>query len=202
MGSRVPGFVTQVPSRSRSVAPGHQRQQRIRIAPQHVRVEQPAVLEAGGLGLTRQGERALDGVLGLEREAELHVSSTRKRNGSAVLLRTAEPEGWYRELRSDEVLVCVGSPVAEELPGVADFHDPVEIEVANDQLLVVGRPDLADELAARVDEVALAVEVVVTEGFDADPVDGPDVVAVGERVARPARPATGTRTGRATSRSG
>ena len=49
------------------------------------------------------------------------------------------------------------------------------------QLLVVGDADVADELAARVDEVALAVEVVVADvGLDADPVDRPDVVAVGD----------------------
>ena len=45
-------------------------------------------------------------------------------------------------------------------------------------------PSVADELAARVDEVALAVEVVVADiGLDADPVDRPDVVAVGDGVA-------------------
>src|SRR5258707_448119 len=50
---------------------------------------------------------------------------------------------------------------------------------------VTRRPHVADELAARVDEVALAVEVVVADvGLDADPVDRPDVVAVGDRVAR------------------
>ena len=51
---------------------GHQRQQRVGVAPQDVAVEQPAVLEAGRLGLAGQGERALDRVLGLERESELH----------------------------------------------------------------------------------------------------------------------------------
>src|SRR4051794_18583801 len=45
-------------------------------------------------------------------------------------------------------------------------------------------PDLADELAPRVGEVALAVEVVVAVlGFDADAIDRADVVAVGDRVA-------------------
>ena len=68
-----------------------------------------------------------------------------------------------RVLGSREVRVRVRSTVAEELPGVADLHDPVEVEVAHDQLLVVGVADVADELAARVDEVALAVEVVVAE---------------------------------------
>ena len=79
---------------------------------------------------------------------------------------------------------CVGTAVAVELPGVADLDDLVEVEVAHDQLLVMGRSDVADELSARVDEVALAVEIVVAVlGLDADPVDGPDVVAVGHGVA-------------------
>src|SRR4051794_32823484 len=70
------------------------------------------------------------------------------------------------------------------MPCVADLADQVEVEVADDQLLVVGAADLADELAARVHEVALAVEVVVTVvGLDADAIDGPDVVAVGNGVA-------------------
>ena len=71
-GSRVAGLVTQVPSRSRLGRLGHEGQQHVRLAPQHVRVEQPAVVEAGVLRLAGQGERALEGVIGLERETELH----------------------------------------------------------------------------------------------------------------------------------
>ena len=41
-------------------------------------------------------------------------------------------------LRSREVRVRVGPAVAVELPGVADLDDEVEVEVADDQLLVVG----------------------------------------------------------------
>ena len=51
---------------------GHQGQQRVGVAPQDVAVEQPAVLETGRFRLAGQGERALDRVLGLERESELH----------------------------------------------------------------------------------------------------------------------------------
>src|SRR5262249_51413910 len=76
------------------------------------------------------------------------------------------------------------SSIPVELPGLADLGDHVEIHVADDQLLVVRRADRADELAARVAEVALAVEVVVADLlFDPDPVDGPDEVAVGAGVA-------------------
>ena len=50
------------------------------------------------------------------------------------------------------------------------------------QLLVVRVADVTDELATRVDEVGLAVEVVVAERLDADSVDRAHEVAVGQRV--------------------
>ena len=59
-------------------------------------VEQPAVVEAGGLGLAGQRQGAFDRVIGLEREAELHVRWApwgEERTGSAVLLQTVEPDG-------------------------------------------------------------------------------------------------------------
>ena len=75
---------------------GHQGQQDVRLAPQHVRIEQPAVVEPGRLGLAGQGKGALERVIGLEREPELHVPTLPpgKWSGSAVLLQTAEPDGW------------------------------------------------------------------------------------------------------------
>ena len=85
-------------------------------------------------------------------------------------------------LRADEVFVGVGPAVAEELPGLADLLDLVEVEVADEQLLVVRVADVTDELAPRVDEVGLAVEVVVTQRLDADPVDRADEVAVRQRM--------------------
>ena len=77
-GSRVAGFVTQVPSRSRGRRLGHQREEGIRVAPQDVAVEQPAVGEAGVLRLARQGERPLDRVVRLQREPEVHPSILRE----------------------------------------------------------------------------------------------------------------------------
>src|SRR5688572_29334759 len=64
-------------------------------------------------------------------------------------------------LRRDEVSIRVGSAVAVELPRLADLLDLVEVHVPDDQLLVVGAAQVADELAARIDKVALTVEVVV-----------------------------------------
>ena len=67
-------------------------------------------------------------------------------NGSAALLQAAEPRRMVPEsvsvrcapLRSDEVVVGVGATVAEELPRLADLGDLVEVDVADEQLLVVG----------------------------------------------------------------
>ena len=102
-----------------------------------------------------------------------------------------------------QVAVRVGPAVAVELPGLADLGDPVEVHVADQQLLVVGAADAADELAARIDEVALAVEVVVADvGLDADAVDGADEVAVGDGVADLLDPPQVLATGRARWRSG
>src|SRR3954447_6750576 len=84
----------------------------------------------------------------------------------------------------DDLVVGVGASVAVERPCVADLTDLVEVEIADDQVGLVGVSDVADELAARVDEVALPVEVVVPERFDTDPVDGADVVHVGDRRGR------------------
>src|SRR5689334_11518563 len=88
-------------------------------------------------------------------------------------------------LRAREVLIRVRSAVPEELPRVADFLDLVEVEVADAKPLVMGRSDPADELATRIDEVALPVEIVVAElRLDAHAVDRPDEVAVGDGMAR------------------
>ena len=84
----------------------------------------------------------------------------------------------------DQVVIGVGSAVPVELPAVPHGLDEVHVEVPHDQLglVVVGR--LAHELALGVDEVAGAVEVVVAQRLDADPVDGADVVLVGHRRGR------------------
>ena len=50
---------------------------------------------------------------------------------------------------SGDVVVRVGPAIAVERPPVADLADLVEVEVADDQLRLVGVADLADELALR-----------------------------------------------------
>src|SRR6266536_3765496 len=91
---------------------------------------------------------------------------------------------WPEGSGQDQVFVHVRPPVTEELPRLADLLDLVEVHVPDEELLFVRVPQRSDELAARVAEVALPVEIVVADvGFDADPVDGPNEVAVGHRVA-------------------
>src|SRR4051794_5474186 len=107
--------------------------------------------------------------------AEPATSTWSQRSLTAVEAELAEAV----RLRSDQVVVGVRPAITEELPRLADLGDLVEVHVADHQLLVMGRPEVADELAARVAEVALAVEVVVADlGLDADTIDRPDEVAV------------------------
>src|SRR5215217_7907124 len=103
-------------------------------------------------------------------------------------LTTVPPEISVRAMRRSrlhEVAVGVRPAIAVERPTVADRLDHVHVEVPNDQLRLVGVADVADELALRIHEVALTVEVVVADvGLDADAVDRPDVVHVRHRRGR------------------
>src|SRR6478735_12248906 len=81
--------------------------------------------------------------------------------------------------RAYQVVVGVRAPVAVERPALADRLDEVEVEVADDELRLVRVALVADVVALGVDEVGLAVEVVVAEVLDTDPVDGAHVVLVG-----------------------
>src|SRR5690349_19534561 len=78
-------------------------------------------------------------------------------------------------------LVLVRAAVAVELPLVPDLGQLVHVEVADHYLVGVVGGRVAHQLAARVDEVGLAVEVVVAQVLDADPVDRADEVLVGHR---------------------
>lgn len=77
-------------------------------------------------------------------------------------------------------VVRVGTPVAVERPRLPYVVDETEVEVADEQFLLLVGGDVADELAARVDEVAGAVEVVVPVLLLSDAIDGGDVVEVGD----------------------
>src|SRR6266566_4269306 len=108
--------------------------------------------------------------------------STRTSMGAAPVAFTTEPPLMSRLtallLRLDQVAVRVRAAVAVERPPVAHLGQQVHVEVTDDHLGVVIMPDVADELALRVDEVGGAVEVVVAEILDAHPVDRTDEVLV------------------------
>src|SRR4029077_17097756 len=81
-----------------------------------------------------------------------------------------------------EDAVRVGAAIAVELPRAAPFLDPVEAELADDQLVLVLAPARQD-LAARIDEVRVAVELTdVPRRLGADAVDRADEVAIRHRV--------------------
>jgi hypothetical protein len=72
--------------------------------------------------------------------------------------------------------------VAEELPRVAHLADEVEVQVAHDDVLVLGAAALADEVALGIDELARPVEgdrlLAVLVVLAPDAVRGADEVAV------------------------
>src|SRR5574337_1983673 len=84
--------------------------------------------------------------------------------------------------RLDRSRVRLGAAVTVELPIVAGLGDLVEVEVADDDLLLGSGGDLADVVAARVNEVGRPVEGrrVIAELTDllADPVDRRDEILV------------------------
>src|SRR5262245_61723576 len=81
-----------------------------------------------------------------------------------------------------EDAVRVGAAVAEELPRAANLLDHVEVELADDQLVLVFAA-ARQNLATRIDEVRVAVELTdVPRRLGADAVDRADEVAVRDRV--------------------
>src|ERR1041385_7910590 len=82
------------------------------------------------------------------------------------------------------ILVRLGPPVAEELPGAPDLLDHVEVHLRDDELVFVFAA-LRQEIAARIDEIARAVELPhVPRRLDADAIDATHEVAVGHGMGR------------------
>src|SRR4051794_12743140 len=73
--------------------------------------------------------------------------------------RASKPPEPCPRSRSGDAGVGVGPAVAVELPVVAHLPHHVEVEVAHEQLLLVAAAQLADEVAAWIDDLAGAVEV-------------------------------------------
>src|SRR5689334_6029271 len=80
----------------------------------------------------------------------------------------------------DQILVGVRAPIAEKLPRLADFLDLIEIQVGDQNFVFIAR-GAGDDLAARIAEVAGAIEVPDVPGsLSAHAIDGADEVAVGD----------------------
>src|ERR1700736_526159 len=83
--------------------------------------------------------------------------------------------------RLNQRAVLVRTPVAVELPQVPDLLKHAHVQVADQHRVLRVGCGLTDQLAARIREVGLAVELVVAQRLHADPVDRADVVLVGDR---------------------
>ena len=88
------------------------------------------------------------------------------------------PEGWRALGLAGARIVFNPSATSRGLSQYLWRLEQPASAVANEYFVGASLPD---ELAARIGEVGLPVEVVVAERLDADPVDCPDVVLVGDR---------------------
>src|SRR5436309_9106346 len=87
-------------------------------------------------------------------------------------------------LQSYQSAIRLRPAVAVELPRVPHFADLVEVELGGDKGVFVALRG-GEELAARIAEVALPVELAdVPRRFEADAIDGADEVAVRDGVGR------------------
>src|SRR6266436_4619204 len=90
--------------------------------------------------------------------------------------------GVFRRASAGDFSVGFRAAVAVELPGVADFLNFIKIQIGDEELILV-TAGLLDDFAARIAEIALAVELADLPGsFGADAVDGGDKISVGDGV--------------------
>src|SRR6201996_6802589 len=143
----------------------------------------PGMTYRRGAAWTRSGEPARESVWAGSSRAAIVSPSTRTSAGNVPVAVTTVPPRMRvftgPPLRLDQGAVGVRPPVPVELPLVPHLFEQVEVQVADEHLVGVVGGGAADDLAARVGEVGLAVEVVVTQRLDADPVDRADEVLVG-----------------------
>src|SRR5229473_3580656 len=92
--------------------------------------------------------------------------------------------GVFRRTGARDFSVGFRAAIAVELPGVADFLNFIKIQIGDEELILV-TAGLLDDFAARIAEIALAVELADLPGsFGADAVDGGDEISVGDGVGR------------------
>ena len=74
--------------------------------------------------------------------------------------------------------------VAEELPGITNLLNIIEIQFRDEQFILVAA-GLLDDFAARIAEITLAVEFAdLPRSFGADAVDGGNEILIGDGVGR------------------
>src|SRR5580704_13542985 len=85
---------------------------------------------------------------------------------------------------SGDFAVRLWAPVAEELPGLADGFDFLQVEIRNQHLVLIAA-GLRDNLAARAAKVALSVKFSdIPRGFFTHSVDCAHEITVRRRVRR------------------
>src|SRR5712692_6264853 len=90
--------------------------------------------------------------------------------------------GVFRRTGARDFSVGFRAAIAVELPGVADFLNFIKIQIGDEELILVAA-GLLDDFAARIAEIALAVEFANFPGsFGADTVDGGNEISVGDGV--------------------
>src|SRR5215472_5184527 len=137
-----------------------------------MRIEDPAIIEAGGLGLTCERNDTVRCHVRLQRKSkfEHRVSSYVKNHRD-----TKDTEARVREfldpaplclcvsvvfnvsLLLDQVAIRLRTPVSVKLPHIANFLNFVEIQVRHDHFFLIARR-FCNDLAARRAEITLSVK--------------------------------------------
>src|ERR1043165_2335977 len=90
----------------------------------------------------------------------------------------------YGKLIRHQFSVTIRSPVAEKLPGIAHFTNHVQVQIGNDESILIVR-SLGNDLAARIPEVALAIEFAdVPRLLVSDAIDRAHEVAIRDGMRR------------------
>src|SRR6267154_1297062 len=90
--------------------------------------------------------------------------------------------GVFSGTRARDFTVGFRAAVAEELPGIADFLDFIEIEFGDEQFVLVAA-GLLDDFPTRIAEITLAVKFADFPGsFGANAVDSGDEILIGDGV--------------------
>src|SRR5260370_40938533 len=90
--------------------------------------------------------------------------------------------GAYSGASTGDFAVGFRAAVAEELPGIADFLDFIEIEFGDEQFVLVAA-GLLDDFPAGITEITLAVKFADFPGsFGANAVDSGDEILIGDGV--------------------